>query len=1598
MDSPGLQEWPALPSSHYLMSVVEDPSSILSRLLTGVSPLERTSTEPDQLDFLEMMAGFHTGWLPRGIRPRSHELYERALGQYTELLKTLNRIIPLGRFVFDYAGVEVTVPDRVVTELYAQYHINDSWSFSDLFSRIAWSFQAIRAHPKPLFQYKYINDLPLEILINIAFLLDKESVYSLAATSKGLRRVCKDRLSTKAFFRVRYDMRIMHEPCIFTREALHLRVIEAMIAARARVTALIATLKLNVIRCQEIDFLSAENEWEWLWPDYYSRFLMLPGARDSQIFDPLYDDLIGLLPHLPSVTHLRLAALALNQRLIEYLAASTTITHLTLDRCSEFANVLEIPTYLSHMRNITHLAIGFHGDQYTHHTQWRLLSLFPNLRRVHAYSFDSGETTISYPYLHASLKIIHSLEVLHIQGSTSYLDELVSWLRTAAKESQGPGKLRKVKIHARLGIFVEDLLELLTALSELHPQLSTLVVEGIDYIPVVFLSTLLELLPNLESLSLVRRANRSQRCNKLCDWDAAGYEYARVLQGFKYLRHLEVNILWPFGALSPCALDVLIAAVYGYRADPRSNGFIGLVHTDDPDHGIFSDGSSVAIPFASLCPALESFAIRAGHCYYSCLSERHDNGTFHFKSVSRVNMAQFFFDFDLELCYPLISRPHSAASAHSLVPDLYHSFDVAETTMRAVVPVLIETRDATTFYAHGTRVRVKGAADVIGDTIFLKRPSISPSVTTGANVSVRVKASVDIWGPGIFHAEVSSGAPWPPSVDIRCSYNLDSNCLRGRHELAPSTTVIVSGTLAAFKCGLLEINAHDVGLDGDMPITDLIELPRASVLSPGQQAVIYQCIPSSLLSPEESAAIQRSLHEAFTAFRAPTVNESVLDRALTDPTRINVSHDEDLAFPSNIRSTLNFDNRASPPHVIGGAAFPDISSAVNDCVVAAPPLDRLSDVVTTRAVTAPKVIYLSANSNDSKAQLHVPRATQAVPSSKPKQQSTNGMATVSNEGKSASGQRKSTRQRMISMTTGGDVASSTASGSEPKRQRTKSSPTGNRLASGATAGDTSKQKRLFVRSTVRINRPTYNMDQAHHTVFAAGQLLLHEINQHLILARRASLDAESLGVDGSAIRTAARHSYDELRAARQCLGTAIQCIYRHSGVDESMGLPCRLAVERLNPDVLSEIFRRVVLAYDHRAFYTNHLLPPAFVLASVCSTWRQVALKTSSLWTKVRIPLHLDLYDALPYLGSIILERSKTNELDICILSAPGQGCLQLSQNVLATVARLLERCRAFQISWNDPTIHFSDSLLPALLSNMPFITEFIVKQHPDEARVFEVAGAPEHLPIFTLCPNLRVLELDCLPLNLIELSTMPNIEVFGIQSILTSRQLVAICQSWPRLRRFQHSSVRRLHAWEDKVVFSQLEHLACSSQGHTMLNLISRIHVPLLHSLFLNCHSEVIVLAFTTFINATPWPNIRTLTVTGLFAHHVVDWLPYLPRLDDLCLVKISTPGMISLLTAWKTQIMLSFSTPLTRLQLIDCGFGDSAVDSFLSLLTYRRGSNATPLLQDLVIVQGGITLGKKSFFPTWLMSRLAQLLRSAALSVSVFDEDVEQYSWIWP
>lgn len=424
--------------------------------------------------------------------------------------------------------------------------------------------------------------------------------------------------------------------------------IDLVMDARADCVGLARAFLSSTCYRENVRDVTFEDEWaRTVYDNLPLNSPMRPGPLDP--FSRVLSDFV----RSTRLTHIRLVSIQLDPELVTCLANASTLSQVTADRClpCSFIGRPRVEEYLR-LQHIAYLALGFGSDMRLHHATWALMNACPFLR--HLVIFRSSGRPIACPAFVSvrDFSLAHTLETLHVEGSSGNLSGLFHLLRPADGASPSSSMLSCLKVSICGSVSASIVYALLQLLAMHHPRLRILVFEGVLIVRPLFVMDVCAHLPGLQGLSLFQRRGVSPPCDghTLSVWDAPLYEYANALAG-SALRHFQANFHCDTSAYGPRVLDRLVGLrALDSRAAPNACGGSSVfphscrsccrsADDDDDDGDRAEDVLSIVSPFAAACTTLESFVVRAGRVTrFSCSVRRASGGT---PEVHRVLLGEY---------------------------------------------------------------------------------------------------------------------------------------------------------------------------------------------------------------------------------------------------------------------------------------------------------------------------------------------------------------------------------------------------------------------------------------------------------------------------------------------------------------------------------------------------------------------------------------------------------------------------------------------------------------------------------------------------------------------------------------------------------------------------------------------------------------------------------------------------------------------------------------------------------------------------------------------------------------------------------------------
>lgn len=505
----------------------------------------------------------------------------------------------------------------------------------------------------------------------------------------------------------------------------------------------------------------------------------------------------------------------------------------------------------------------------------------------------------------------------------------------------------------------------------------------------------------------------------------------------------------------------------------------------------------------------------------------------------------------------------------------------------------------------------------------------------------------------------------------------------------------------------------------------------------------------------------------------------------------------------------------------------------------------------------------------------------------------------------------------------------------------------------------------------------------------AQRALVQELEAQEAAARRAWTTAQertaAAVVEEQAALTALNAAADASRAMKDVL-SRICAGYNVPAQPQPVG---QSKAGSLTADVLAEVFKYAIDMYDPGDADAAAHPSPAILTSAVSRHWRNVAIATPSLWSKIRLRFSKKgRTDLKTYLG-IVVSRARRELLDVVLLNAPATDRVQMfSREDEAALIDVFSRCSSLQLSWDQYVVHFLHSLMPLLQVPMPHLTNFRFVAYDDVD--FTLEGAPDNVRLLSLCPSLRRLEIRSLPFRHLDPGSMPLLESFHVRSPLTASDTLAMARAWPKLRSLQTSHVLRPEAANPPTAasFGALTNLACGHGGHNILQNFTSAEMPILTELSLRCFAAPILGTFVLFVGAHGLcTSLRTLSLYGLYAQAAYPTFSMLPNLETLRLFGLSSDGVGNLFSDWSGSDTFVVHPPrLLHLHLEDCDFGNNASHALLSFVEARKRipGGAVSAIRELSLVQAESCETRDDVFEPWMTARVQQLVDNVTIDTA--------------
>jgi hypothetical protein len=226
---------------------------------------------------------------------------------------------------------------------------------------------------------------------------------------------------------------------------------------------------------------------------------------------------------------------------------------------------------------------------------WWTLALCPNLRTLSVQSTYAYDMPAPDLHIWTLCKFYPTLERLWLNDINDMdLPSLADWLRIGAASSL---QLTHLRLLVRSGASDTDIGGVLASLREM--PLQVLVLDGLAEGEFILFDWIVENVPSLIALTLVRRASNRQESSKLSTWPHPCWEYAQHLASFQNLEHFGWNMDTIFIPATPYGL------LHFEEGFPDEIDFCGWA--EEQDEAYFGMDYWTALSFAAHCPTLQTY-------------------------------------------------------------------------------------------------------------------------------------------------------------------------------------------------------------------------------------------------------------------------------------------------------------------------------------------------------------------------------------------------------------------------------------------------------------------------------------------------------------------------------------------------------------------------------------------------------------------------------------------------------------------------------------------------------------------------------------------------------------------------------------------------------------------------------------------------------------------------------------------------------------------------------------------------------------------------------------------------------------------------------
>ncbi|EJD39425.1 hypothetical protein AURDEDRAFT_128226 [Auricularia subglabra TFB-10046 SS5] len=313
-----------------------------------------------------------------------------------------------------------------------------------------------------------------------------------------------------------------------------------------------------------------------------------------------------------------------------------------------------------------------------------------------------------------------------------------------------------------------------------------------------------------------------------------------------------------------------------------------------------------------------------------------------------------------------------------------------------------------------------------------------------------------------------------------------------------------------------------------------------------------------------------------------------------------------------------------------------------------------------------------------------------------------------------------------------------------------------------------------------------------------------------------------------------------------------------------------------------------------------------------------------------------------------------------------------------------LARCGTIRVEIASEYVPFTTSILPRLQALMPKLQLFrfldVALDRVPANGLADITHLSRGIRFLTLAPVLESIDMSTMPFHLVDPATIPGLSTFASFAPVSVDQLGAVAAAWRELKSLDLRDVTAGTALiRNGVLFPRIESLLVKGGADSPLRLLSHRDMPALQSLSLVCDTDAQHGFFTGFLEPGPCTCLRSLSLSGKYAHAFTGSFDQLPELHSLCVAGLDGNSTHDFFQMWKT--MARVPRKLAELRLENCAFGLGGA-TMCDLLTRRQAGRAK--LHSLCIVQDMLYKDADDIFPAWMAPRLRQLVEEVTIDTS--------------